>query len=498
MKKTLLTFGLAGGLALSSYAQLAENAVAPDFTLTDINGVSHNLYSYLDSGYSVMIDVSATWCGPCWAGHQSDFMNKLEEEYGTNGTVDPGKIKVIFIEGDPSTTSNDLHGTGSNTQGDWVSGQNYIIIDDNAVNQHYLAGGFPTYTLITPNRRVQIQNAGFSTAMAETSFWASHVENAPMKVDGDNVGVIYSPTPEINCTAAGTEVNLITEIQNLGTTPITSATVTASVGGTVIATENWTGNLAATFDSDEIDFGNFSLGAETDNEVVYEVTMTGDNTASDNSLTKSVVFAVTPESRDWVLKVRTDANPRQNAWGILNADRSQVIMQGEFADANTREYEINISLNAGTCYYFLFIDVGDDGMEATPAGEEPAYIRLYEADGTTLVKEYPVNFGSQILDYYKTGQVSSIEDLITSDKDIQVYPNPSSDQLTAEFPLKKDAQVTFSFVNLLGQQIGRTIHKDLKVGNSTVKLDVSGLSVGMYILNVHSGDGAYQYKFTKK
>ena len=32
----------------ASFAQLPDGSIAPDFTATDINGVEHNLYSYLD------------------------------------------------------------------------------------------------------------------------------------------------------------------------------------------------------------------------------------------------------------------------------------------------------------------------------------------------------------------------------------------------------------------------------------------------------------------
>lgn len=46
-------------------------STAPDFNVTDINGNSHNLYEILDAGYIAIIDVSATWCGPCWTLHQS-------------------------------------------------------------------------------------------------------------------------------------------------------------------------------------------------------------------------------------------------------------------------------------------------------------------------------------------------------------------------------------------------------------------------------------------
>ena len=50
--------------------QLPDGSVAPDWTLTDLIGASHNLYSYLDNGYTVFFDFSAAslaavsciWC----------------------------------------------------------------------------------------------------------------------------------------------------------------------------------------------------------------------------------------------------------------------------------------------------------------------------------------------------------------------------------------------------------------------------------------------------
>ena len=66
-------------LSYGALAQLPNGSIASDFTATDIDGhVEHNLYSYLDSGYSVILEFSATWCPPCFDHHQS-------------GTLDPTK-----------------------------------------------------------------------------------------------------------------------------------------------------------------------------------------------------------------------------------------------------------------------------------------------------------------------------------------------------------------------------------------------------------------------
>lgn len=133
------------------WGQLADGSVAPDFTLTDINGQTHNLYSYLNQGKTVFLDFFATWCGPCWNYHNSGALEGLYEAYGPNGT---GEVMVIAIEGDGNTTLADLYGTGSNTQGNWVAGTAYPIINSASLNGAYNIAYFPTIYGICPNRAI--------------------------------------------------------------------------------------------------------------------------------------------------------------------------------------------------------------------------------------------------------------------------------------------------------------------------------------------------------
>ena len=73
---TVLLF-LSPNLSANSVMPLSDNAIAPDFTVTDLNGVSHTLYDYLDDGKMVILDFSATWCPPCWNYHQAHILKDI-------------------------------------------------------------------------------------------------------------------------------------------------------------------------------------------------------------------------------------------------------------------------------------------------------------------------------------------------------------------------------------------------------------------------------------
>lgn len=86
MKKNyLLTLAVMFSVSNSFSSLPPDGSIVPDFTATDINGNEINLYSLLDSGYTVVLDFTATWCMPCWDYHTAHHLKDLWEDHGPAG-----------------------------------------------------------------------------------------------------------------------------------------------------------------------------------------------------------------------------------------------------------------------------------------------------------------------------------------------------------------------------------------------------------------------------
>lgn len=170
MKKILSFVSAIALFASVGTAQIG--ATAPDFTVTDIDGVSHNLYDYLNDGKVVVLDCSATWCGPCWGFHESHYLEDLYNDIGQGGT---GEAVILFYEADPATDQAELEGAGS-SQGDWTAGVSYPVMNENPVQLDgniFWPTGYPTINVIAPGDKTikedlwNIQGGGLSAMKDE-------------------------------------------------------------------------------------------------------------------------------------------------------------------------------------------------------------------------------------------------------------------------------------------------------------------------------------------
>ena len=171
MKHFLLTFLVSIVFFTSGYSQLPSGTIAPAFTVTDLDGNTHDLYSYLNNGVSVVIDVSATWCGPCWSYHNSGTLENFYNSYGPGGT---GDVMVIFAEGDAGTNLECLYGPSGcvgGTQGNWVAGTPYPITHTGGptIASLYQIAAYPTIFMISAgnNRSYTTGGGGVSSTVLQ-------------------------------------------------------------------------------------------------------------------------------------------------------------------------------------------------------------------------------------------------------------------------------------------------------------------------------------------
>ncbi len=309
MKKLLLTALAATAISASASAAVKVGDVAPDFTLTDIKGVTHNLYSYLDSGYTVIIDVSAAWCGPCWNVHQSKVLNDLHKHYGPNGSITPRKIRVLWIEGEGTNTLAQIQGqsTGTTyatfTQGDWTAGTEYPIIDNISQNANYVYGGFPSFTVIGRDRLVYLTRSGYTSAMLTENYWTTFINNnTPTygpSATVDAKAVQYTGTDYFMCRA-----NPSVKFQNYSASQnITSATINILSGTNVVTSQTWSGNLPP-YGVATVNIPSFTPTASQTGPYSFQVTVTGDSYAANNSMNTDYIIG-TPASSTLVPFIET-------------------------------------------------------------------------------------------------------------------------------------------------------------------------------------------------
>ena len=188
-----------------AHAQLPPGSIAPDFTVTDLNGNSIHLYDLLDAGKTVYLDIFATWCGPCWNYKNTGALETIWDTYGPSGT---NEAYVIAIEADAATNVACLYGPSGcvgGTQGNWVNGTNHPIADYSPINGLYGINYYPTIYMICPADK-KVYETGQLNA---TGLWAKRAQYcAPPPLVAtvnsvNNVRCFGTPTGAINISVTG-------------------------------------------------------------------------------------------------------------------------------------------------------------------------------------------------------------------------------------------------------------------------------------------------------
>jgi hypothetical protein len=504
--KKLSTLLFALLLSASVFAQLPNGSIAPNFTGVDINGNTWNLYDILNSGKSVIMDVSATWCGPCWSFHQS---GALEGLYAAHGPAGDDKVMVFFVEGDATTNGACLTsatGCNSTTQGNWVAGTEYPIIDDASIGDLYQITYFPTVYLICP---VKIVTEPGQLSAAE--LWARASE-CPVQFGTNNAGILaFNSGAQTTEICGSTPAAPSFRLTNMGSANMTSATLSLKWNGTAVQTIDWTGDMPL-YGADIVNFDQIVVD-QPGTLLVEVLNVNGGVDEQLNNNSKTVTFTTAPSfnKQKVVLKIKTDTYGQELYWE-MHDDQGNVIDHGgneavgpdgggafSTAPADPTAYGANqtirdtLVLPANGCYSMYFVDAFGDGLCCNYGS---GYYKMYNIGSAATILVDGGEFGATETRPFGAAGFTNIEDVIST-ADFDVYPSPASDILNVDYVLNKKANVQITITNTLGQVVKSQASEQQGEGYQLEVLKINDLARGMYLLNLRTDAGLVTKKFVK-
>jgi len=128
-------------------SRIVHGGLAPDFTLTDIDGNTFSLSDF--QGKVVILDFFATWCGPCVA--EIPHLRSLQEEFGED-------LIIISISISPSSdTVEKLQQFRQEHEIDWI-----VARDTIGMNDGYDVQIVPTLVILDQEGYIQYRHVDFT------------------------------------------------------------------------------------------------------------------------------------------------------------------------------------------------------------------------------------------------------------------------------------------------------------------------------------------------
>ena len=465
MKKLLLI--VACFWASFSFAQLPANSFGEDFTITDINGQTHNLYDILDEGKTVILDLFAVWCGPCWSFAETGVLEDLQAAY-------PNEVVCMAIEADASTDAGLIYG-GGNSVGDWTTMIDYMMADDPSgdIANDYALAYYPTIYKICPDRMVtEVGQLG------SVSAFYNEIQSCTQATFSKDMKILEYNGVGAHCN--GTAYPSV-KVQNysLGSN-VYSFNVKTMENGQEISSTPWSGNLS-TYETANVSLGPIS-GFSGNTGLTFEIEYSGDQDSSNNTASTNLSTVSQQSSADVTLNITTDGWGYETTWSLQN-------MYGDIIDgedgtlANNENYEWNWSLGTG-CYIFSITDAYGDGVAGAQWGDVDGLVSLQD-DNYGILWE-GVDFGSEASLVFEVSAELDVEEGMESS--VNVYPNPSKDYTNIALNLSTNNHVNINIYNTLGQLVDGLNKGLMSAGNHNIVLDVDHLKEGLYYIEVNLGD----------
>ena len=253
-------------------------------------------------------------------------------------------------------------------------------------------------------------------------------------------------------------------MSNNGSNAITSAELEVLVNGEWLKSFEWSGNLPS-LQSEIIDLGAISFPVEATNTL--EVRIKSINGGNDEAITNDIArfeFKGSPETVGKVLKlsIRTDANPQETTWKIINLTTGEAVLQGGPYDEANHMYTETLDITGDGCYDFTIYDAGGDGLDGGVYG--------LKAGGTTLFSGNV--FGDSESNEFSYEVTADVEE--KPNHSVNIYPNPTDGMLNIVSESEQDVVV----YNTIGQIVFES------VCDGVLQIDMKHFGAGIYAIKV--------------
>lgn len=507
-------------LAKGSAAKGAWSQIGQPFVATTIDGATIDLQAWIDSGYSVVIDYSACWCGPCWTLHQAGILEGFYNRFGPNGT---NELRCLWVEIESTNTIDQIRGVSGagggqsgTTQGDWTFGGTFpipIVDDASALNTCmslfenavpyvvYIEGSTGNYTSIygEPDGISQGDTAICNSHMADLLALKPVVGGAP------NVSVNL---PERIIAETATQFSVvahtISPVTNVewsfeGGSPATATGMTASTtwehGGTytvsvTVSNENGSTTVTKTVQVIEFNYewGNTMtyLDGEVDNHI---------GSRSGGQFTWGVVFpSKYLAGRNHVKSV--DLYVYENSTYTIEVYSGTETAPQTMISSRTLPLQsegwrtVNISgpcpIDASKALWVTITATGNYPMSSGPYNGDinGSYLKngntwmpLSEATSGQIEGSWAIRV--------TTGDDPNVGIAPVEDAQVAIYPNPATDKVS----IHADNIVRVEVLDVTGRTVATTTQNEVNISN---------LDNGVYMFRVITANGTTLQKVVKK
>ncbi|MES2761720.1 MAG: Omp28-related outer membrane protein [Bacteroidota bacterium] len=303
---------------------------------------------------------------------------------------------------------------------------------------------------------------------------------------------------------AGNLQSIKFNLANNGSSNMTSAAISYSVGGGTVMNYNFAGNLAP-FTQTVITLPAYSFVASATNTLNVAVTSvngsTDQNAVNDVAIKSIPLTTKVANNANLTMEFTQDAYGTESTWEIREEVSNTLVASGGpysnlgVPDANgnlpaaTQLNTQAFTVTSGMCYKVIVNDGYGDGFNA---GFGAGNYKI--KDGTITVYTMNGVMASTDLKLFKTSVFTGIAQTVSTVANISVYPSPAKNAATLSLDLVQNENISISVVNAVGQIVYTESLNNLQAGNHVVNFNTENWASGIYNINISTNDGTTNRK----